>query len=98
MVYMAYYTLSECAQIVNGMPHGKRQYIVIKARDSHVDSDQMRKYTTRSTNFSSSTLLRFVCFPDVAVVHSQQVSTPVWSDSEHTVRKAIGGSVCAWKT
>jgi hypothetical protein len=70
----------------------------MEERYGHVDRDQMKRDTIHSPNFPGSSLMYFVCFPDVAVVHSQQASIFVWSASDHTVRKAISVSICAWNT
>lgn len=93
MVYMVNCTLSQCTWNVNGMPH--EMYITVKERYSHSDSDQMRNQYNPFQNFFPCSLLHFVCFPDVAVVHSQQSSTHVWSGSDDAVRMAIRGSICA---
>lgn len=99
LIYGKLYTFSMC---FNSERHAARQSqmrcIIMEERYSNVGSDRIRRNPTHSTNFSSSGLLHFVCFPGVAVAHGQQASTLVWSASDHTVGKAIGGSVCAWST
>ena len=93
-IYGKWYSLSMC---LSGKRYATWQtrYIVMEERYNHVDSDRKRRNTTHFTNTSKPSLLHFVCFPDVAVAHDQQVSTLVWSASDHTVGKAIGGSICA---